>query len=110
SDMRPVRFIARLALLLLCATGIAFAQAPQRGEPVLGVGDVVRVTVYQNPDLAVEARVSELGQINFPLIGAVTIGGLTVSQAQALIEKRLRDGGFVLKPPGTIQQKQDRSN
>ena len=83
---------------------------PPRAEPVLGVGDVVRITVYQNPDLTVEARVSELGQINFPLIGAVTIGGLSVSQAQALIEKRLRDGGFVLKPQVTIQTTQIRSS
>jgi polysaccharide export outer membrane protein len=105
-----VRFLARLALLFLLATGIALAQAPQRSEPVLGVGDVVRITVYQNPDLSVEARVSELGQINFPLIGAVTIGGLSVSQAQALIEKRLRDGGFVLKPQVTIQTTQIRSS
>lgn len=102
--------LARIALLFFCATGIALAQAPQRAEPVLGVGDVVKITVYQNPDLSVEARVSELGQINFPLIGAVTVGGLSVSQAQALIEKRLRDGGFVLKPQVTIQTTQIRSS
>ena len=89
---------------------VALAQVPPRAEPVLGVGDVVRITVYQNPDLTVEARVSELGQINFPLIGVVTIGGLSVSQAQALIEKRLRDGGFVLKPQVTIQTTQIRSS
>ena len=89
---------------------VAFAQVPPRAEPVLGVADVVRITVYQNPDLSVEARVSELGQINFPLIGVVTIGGLSVSQAQALIEKRLRDGGFVLKPQVTIQTTQIRSS
>ena len=77
---------------------------------MLGVGDVVKITVYQNPDLSVEARVSETGQINFPLIGAVTIGGLSVSQAQALIEKLLRDGGFVLKPQVTIQTVQIRSS
>jgi len=103
-------FLVRLAVLFFCAAGIAFAQAPQRAEPVLGVGDVVKITVYQNPDLSVEARVSELGQINFPLIGAVTIGGLSVSQAQTLIETRLRDGGFVLKPQVTIQTTQIRSS
>jgi polysaccharide export outer membrane protein len=108
--MRPMNFLLRFALAFLCATGIAFAQAPQRAEPTLGVGDVIRVTVYQNPDLTVEARVSELGQINFPLIGVVTVGGLSVSQAQALIEKRLRDGGFVLKPQVTIQTVQIRSS
>jgi polysaccharide biosynthesis/export protein len=105
-----MNFLVRLVLIFLCASGIAFAQAPQRAEPVLGVGDVVRITVYQNPDLSVEARVSELGQINFPLIGVVNVGGLSVSQAQALIEKRLRDGGFVLKPQVTIQTTQIRSS
>jgi polysaccharide export outer membrane protein len=55
------------------------------------------------PDLATEARVSELGQINFPLIGVVSVGGLTVSLAEKRIEKSLRDGGFVLKPQVTIQ-------
>ena len=102
---------ALAALLALClGTGIAHAQAPSRAEPVLGVGDVVKMTVYQNPDLAVEARVSENGEINVPLIGTVVIGGLSVPQAQQKIEKLLRDGGFVLKPQVTIQTTQIRSS
>ena len=77
---------------------------------MLGVGDVVKMSVYQNPDLAVEARVSENGEINVPLIGSVVIGGLSVPQAQQKIEKLLRDGGFVLKPQVTIQTTQIRSS
>ncbi|HEX4234482.1 MAG TPA: polysaccharide biosynthesis/export family protein, partial [Caldimonas sp.] len=100
---RFAQFVVRTLLLFACASSLALAQAPQRPEPVLGVGDVVKITVYQNPDLATEARLSENGQINFPLIGNVTIGGLSVAQAQARIEKMLRDGGFVLKPQVTIQ-------
>lgn len=95
---------------LLAMLGMAHAQVPPRAEPVLGVGDGVRMSVYQNPDLAVEARISENGEINVPLIGAVVVGGLSVPQAQALIEKKLRDGGFVLKPQVTIQTTQIRSN
>lgn len=113
--MRPLgarwtRSLVRLILLFVCATGLAAAQTPPRPEPVLGVGDVVRITVYQNPDLTVEARVSENGQINFPLIGTVTVGGLSISEAQARIEKMLRDGGFVLKPQVTIQTVQIKSS
>ena len=77
---------------------------------MLGVGDIVKITVYQNPDLSVEARISELGQINFPLIGTVAVGGLTVPAAEQKIEKMLRDGGFVLKPQVTIQTVQIRSS
>ena len=80
-------------------------------EAVLGVGDILKITVYQNPDLNIEAiRISELGTINFPLIGNVAIGGLTVSAAELKIAKMLRDGGFVLRPQVTIQVGQIRSS
>ena len=105
-----MRFLIRCALVFLCAVGIASAQRAPRTEPVLGVGDILRISVYQNPDLSVETRVSELGQINYPLIGVVPVGGLAVSAAEQLIEKRLREGGFVLRPQVTIQTVQIRSN
>ena len=124
---RPLARLLSKALICgvgsVMACGMAFAQtsapanpapaipaATARAEPVLGVGDVVRMSVYQNPDLAVEARVSENGQINVPLIGTVVVGGLSVPQAQQRIEKLLRDGGFVLKPQVTIQTTQIRSS
>ena len=105
-----MRYLIQCVALLCFWAGSAFAQAPAGVEPVLGVGDVVKMSVYQNPDLSIEARVSEVGQINVPLIGAVTISGLSVSKAQQLIEKLLRDGGFVLKPQVTIQTVQIRSS
>ena len=107
-----MRHLLRCVFLLLCFGSVAaVAQAPARTEPVLGVGDVVKVSVFQNPDLTVEAaRISETGQINFPLLGAVDIGGLTVSAAQQRIEKLLRDGAFVVKPQVTIQTLQIRSS
>jgi len=85
-------FILRCFWLLLFSATTALAQpasapaATARVEPVLGVGDIVKISVYQNPDLSVDARVSELGQINFPLIGTVTLGGLAVSAAEQRIE------------------------
>ena len=96
--------------LSLCSTAFAqtspsvtAASAP-KPEALLGVGDIVKITVYQNPDLTVEgARISENGQINFPLIGAVVVSGLTVPAAEQRIAKQLRDGGFVLRPQVTIQ-------
>jgi polysaccharide export outer membrane protein len=85
---------------------------PQGDKPesVLGPGDVVRVTVYQNPDLNTETRVSEIGSINFPLIGQIAIGGSTLTQAEQMIAKKLRDGGFVLRPQVSMQLVSIRSN
>lgn len=110
-----IRYI--ILALSLCSTAFAqtspsatAASAP-RPEALLGVGDIVKITVYQNPDLAVDgARISENGQINFPLIGAVVVSGLTVPAAEQKIAKQLRDGGFVLRPQVTIQLGQIRSS
>ena len=110
SVTHSMRTYSLFAAALLFWVANAFGQVPARPEPVLGVGDVVKLSVYQNPDLAVEARISENGQINVPLVGVVTVGGLSVPQAQQRIEKMLRDGGFVLKPQVTIQTVQIRSS
>ena len=104
-----MRYLLQFALFFFLAVPTAFAQTA-RTEPVLGVGDVVKITVYQNPDLTVEARVSESGQINFPLIGNVAVGGLTVAAAEQRIQQRLREGGFVNRPQVTIQMVQIRSS
>ena len=77
--------------------------APAAAERRLGPGDSIRITVYQNPDLTTEARISEAGQLSMPLIGAISVSGLTAAEAQAVIEQKLRDGGYVLRPQATIQ-------
>jgi len=115
-----MRNFLRYLLLALTLCSSAFAQtspsasatsAPAKPEALLGVGDIVKITVYQNPDLTVDgARISETGQINFPLIGNVGIGGLTVGAAEQKIAKGLRDGGFVLRPQVTLQIGQIRSS
>jgi len=112
-------YLFRIALLALTLCTTAFAQTspassarPEipKQEAILGVGDILRITVYQNPDLTVEsARISEVGQINFPLIGNVKLGGETINASEQKIAKMLRDGGFVLRPQVTIQLGQIRS-
>src|SRR5262245_65500728 len=49
--------------------------APKDNEYRLGPGDVVKITVYNNPDLATETEISNGGKISFPLIGEVVNGG-----------------------------------
>jgi polysaccharide export outer membrane protein len=71
-------------------------------EYALGAGDIIHVTVFQNPDLTVDARVSETGNITFPLIGSVRVGGLTIRQAEQLIATKLRTGHFVQQPQVNI--------
>lgn len=83
--------------LLLGIVSCAQAADSQR-EYVLGAGDIIKVNVFQNPDLGVETRISESGSITFPLVGMVPVGGLSIQAAEQLIARMLREGGFVLQP------------
>lgn len=98
---------------LLLALGAVFALGAQaqdnRPEYQLGPGDSIRISVYQNPDLTLETRVTENGTITFPLIGSVKIGGMTVSAAEKAIANALRAGSFVKQPQVNILPLQMRS-
>jgi polysaccharide export outer membrane protein len=78
-------------------TPAAIQTTPSKADQhVLGAGDVIRINVFQNPDLSLETRLSEQGQITFPLVGPVTLGGLSVPGAEQRIAK------FVLNPQVNI--------
>ena len=68
----------------------------------LGAGDVLRINVHNNPDLSLETRVPEDGAISYPLIGNVSVNGLTVSAAEKKIATMLEKGGFVKQPQVNI--------
>jgi len=68
----------------------------------LGPGDLIEVGVYNVPELASKVRVSNAGDVYLPLIDYVHVDGLTLEEAQTLIQKRLEDGGFVRSPHVTI--------
>lgn len=76
----------------------------------LAAGDQIRITVFQNPDLSVETRLTEAGTITFPLIGTVNLRGLTTSQAERRIADALRDGNYVKQPQVSLQVSQVRGN
>jgi polysaccharide export outer membrane protein len=68
----------------------------------LSLGDLIEIGVYNVPELNTKARVGNSGDVYLPLIDYVHVAGLTVEEAQALMEKRLEDGGFVRNPHVTI--------
>jgi polysaccharide export outer membrane protein len=77
-------------------------EVDQVSSVTLGPGDLIEVNVYNVPELASKVRVSNSGDVYLPLIDYVHVDGLTQEEAQALIEKRLSDGGFVRNPHVTI--------
>ena len=80
----PNLFRSAIALLLSVCAAVASAQTGDKAaapDYKLGPGDAIKVQVYQNPDLTVEARVSENGAISYPLVGSVPVGGMSISEA-----------------------------
>lgn len=112
--------VGAFALLCVLFGSPAAAQTPgslptspalnAAAEYRLGAGDAVRISVYQSPDLTLEARIGEAGLVSYPLLGNVKIGGLSVSAAEKLIADGLKNGNFVKAPQVSLLVTQVRGN
>ena len=91
-----------LSVLLVMFSPAVAQEAMQNKSYVLGPGDLVRVTVYEQPELETEVRVSGSNALTFPLLGEIQVGGGTVRQAEERIAEGLRAGGFVPSPSVTM--------
>lgn len=110
----PLLAAALVALLLLGQEVQAQPATPATTaaptEYRLGAGDVVRIAVFQNPELTLETRITEAGVISYPLLGLVRVGGLGVTEAERRIADGLRSGNFVKSPQVTLVVLQVRGN
>ena len=82
--------------MLLCL-GLALAccgPAPAQ-DYLLGGGDVVTISVYEQPDMQTTVRISGDGMISLPLLGQVSAENLSVKQLEEKIEGLLADGYIV---------------
>jgi len=85
------------AIFLLVMAAPALAQTPPQTEK-LGVGDAIRVTVYQQPDLTTDARINERGLVAMPLIGELKLAGLSQAEAATAIGESLKKGKYLKNP------------
>lgn len=83
---------SQLIFLALCAfAGMANAQSSY----TMGAGDEIRLTVYNQPDLTTEGRISGDGTLEIPLIGSVQIAGRSTSEAARMIAEYYKRGDFL---------------
>ena len=78
----------------------ADAKPLQSNDPTLklSVGDLVEMTVYNVPELSTKTRVATNGDLYLPLVSHVHVAGLTIEEAQELVEARLTDGHYLKDP------------
>ncbi len=70
----------------------------------LGPGDEFEVRVYEEPALSGQFVVSANGQIDYPLVGTITVEGLAASQVAEMLRRRLKQG-FLRSPYVVVQVK-----
>ncbi len=82
----------RYALFLVFA-GFLVVAAGNAAESPLSPGDLVKIEVFDNPDLSVTLRVPGEGTVVFPLIGELPpLPGITASALSREITTRLENG------------------
>jgi polysaccharide export outer membrane protein len=97
----------RLALVLSCTAALS-AQQPEPSNYVIGPEDVLNVTVFNEPALSGRFRVENDGQFNYPFLGRVRAGGMTLSDVATTLKTKLSDG-YLRNPQVTVDVDQFRS-
>src|SRR3954469_15459333 len=87
-----------MSALALSAVAQTAGQNAAHSSDKLGIGDTVHVTVFQQPEMTTDARVTEDGAIQVPLVGSVKVDGMTTSDAAEAIAEALKKGDFLKTP------------
>lgn len=100
------RNLTSLLLLVLLSLSALSASAQNSS---LGAGDLVKISVYGQPDLNTVTRIGSDNRINFPLIGNVRIGRLSLTEAEQLIASELKRRNFVRNAQVSILLEEQRA-
>ena len=84
-------------VMLALAAPLAAQQNTSVTTYTLNTGDKVQITVFEEPDLSVEAIIDDTGAISYPLLGEVRVSGLTSRELEQRVADGLR-GRFLINP------------
>jgi len=89
----------------------AVSQTPESPPEnyVVGPQDTLVITSYDQPELTGRFTIEADGTFTYPLIGRVSVGGMTLRGVQSAIESQLLEGGFFRAPQVAVAIDQYRS-
>jgi polysaccharide export outer membrane protein len=87
--------VAMPTMVLVSARADAVESTP---DYLLGPGDTLHISVFDHDELTTNARVSESGNITFPLIGELSVADITTREAEVLLAGRLESGRYLKQP------------
>src|SRR3974377_526944 len=86
-----------MRILLLVMLVFACLNATSAQAQTLQAGDLISISVYQDPKLDRQVLIGPTGMISFPLVGQIRAAGLTPSALEGIIKERLK--GKFTEPP-----------
>jgi polysaccharide export outer membrane protein len=90
-----------LFVIIWSSAGITQEKKTGEVKYLIGQGDVLRINVWKEPDLTIDAaRVRLDGIITFPLLDDIKASGLTTMELKEIIQTKL--GEFVEAPTVTV--------
>ncbi|MDA3971865.1 MAG: polysaccharide export protein [Desulfobulbaceae bacterium] len=90
-----------LGVAFLTFLAVMFASIALAADYSIGYNDVIRISVYDHPDMETKVRVNGNGEILVPLLGHVNVDGLTIPQTTDTLTKLLADG-YIINPQVNI--------
>src|SRR5260370_30294345 len=87
-------------------TSVAARSSGSPRDLLIGAGDLLEVSLYGMPDFKTDVRVNSGGEISLPMIGTMPVAGLSVEQAETLIEHKLTEKGLFNDPHVTVFEKE----
>ncbi|MFN7965813.1 MAG: polysaccharide biosynthesis/export family protein [Acidobacteriota bacterium] len=75
---------------------------PDDADYVIGAFDKIRIDVFEMKELETTRVVSRDGKISLPLLGEITLGGLTTQQAEESLAQMLRERQLVKEPQVSV--------
>jgi protein involved in polysaccharide export with SLBB domain len=67
----------------------------------LGTGDHIRIQVFNEEDLTVEAELTDAGTVTYPFLGEIKVAGMTIGQLADYITRRLK-GPYLVDPKVSV--------
>ena len=105
ADLSAIAAIAAIAVLGSACAGplappVEFQSKPTESIYVIGPGDLIRVSVWKNPELSADVPVRPDGNISVALLDDVQADGLTTEELKQVITTELNE--FITNPDVTV--------
>jgi len=98
-----INIVLMIGFCFVTKSSLAYAEndVGDSKQYLLGTGDMVRIQVYNEEDLYLEARVSDTGTISYPFLGELQVKGISLAKLEVLITSRLK-GDYLINPKVSI--------